>query len=78
MRTRQRLDINRLQDLQRLLVMPFLHLQNALHKMHFIRESGVGIGLQVRFQVALQQLIPPVESLGEGIIALLHLRRLSK
>ena len=53
-RPRQGVDIDRLQDLQRLFVVPFLYLQHALHEMDLIQKRGVRISLQVCLQVALQ------------------------
>ena len=53
-RPRQGVDVDRLQDLQRLFVVPFLHLQHALHEMDLIQKRGVRISLQVCLQVALQ------------------------
>ena len=77
MRTRERLDIYRFQELQSLLITAFLHLQHALHELHFVLEGGVRISLQVGLEIALQQLIPPVETGSQGIVVLLHLARLS-
>ena len=78
MRTRQRLHVDRLQEFERLFIMPLLHLNNTLHEIHFIQESGVGVLLQIGLEVTLQQLVPPVETCGQGIVTRLHLRRLSK
>ena len=53
MRTAQFLGFHRLQYLQRLFVMPFLHLKHALHELHLIRKRGIRESLQVRFEIAL-------------------------
>ena len=50
-RTRQRIDINRFQQFQRLFVAAFLHQQHALHEVHFIGEGSIRILLQVGLQV---------------------------
>ena len=54
MRTRQRLHVDRLQEFERLFIMPLLHLNNTLHEIHFIQESGVGVLLQIGLEVTLQ------------------------
>ena len=75
-RPRQGFDINRLQDLQALFVMSLLHLQHTLHKMHLVQKRGVGVCLQIVLQVALQQLVSPVEAGFQSLVVRLHLRRL--
>ncbi len=72
----QRLDVDRLQDFKRLFVVPFLHLQNALHQFHLVFEGGVGIGLQVGLQVILQLFVSSVKPGYQSQVVGLHRRRL--
>ena len=58
--------------------MSFLHLQHPLHELHLVGERRVGEGLQIGFEIALQQLVPSVKTFGKRTIALLHLRRLGE
>ena len=76
--SRQCLRFHLLQDLQTLLIVAFLHLQYTLHEIHLVRKRGVRESDQVRLQIPLQQLIPPVETRSKSIVLLLHFTRLSK
>ena len=78
MRTGQGLQVHLLQYLQRLFVMPFLHLEHALHEVDLVGKRRVWKRLQVRFQVPLQQLVTPVKTSRQRIVLRLHLRRLSE
>ena len=73
---REGVEIDRLEVLEALLVMTFLDLDDTLHEFYLIGKGGIGEGLQIGLEVVLQLLVARRETLREGFVAGLHLRRL--